>query len=95
MTVKRPGREDMVDIAEYYGMSFSDSELGEYQQLLTDLLASYDRIDELEAPVLVSDYKRDEGSAADPKDNPHNAWVLEDHDRRFKRRAVERKIDSD
>ena len=74
MTVKRPGREDMVDIAEYYGMSFSDSELGEYQQLLTDLLASYDRIDELEAPVLVSDYKRDEGSAADPQDNPHNAW---------------------
>ena len=74
MTVKRPGREDMVDIAEYYGMSFSDLELGEYQQLLTDLLASYDRIDELEAPVLVSDYKRDEGSAADPQDNPHNAW---------------------
>ena len=74
MTVKRPGKEDIVEIADYFGMSFSDSELGEYQQLLTDSFASYDRIDELEAPVLVSDYKRDKGNAADLKDNPHNAW---------------------
>ena len=74
MSIKRPDRQDMADIAEYYGMSISDSELAEYQQLLTDTLASFDRIDELEAPVLVSGYKRDKGSAADPEDNPHNAW---------------------
>ena len=74
MSIKRPGREDMVDIAEYYGMNISDSEMGEYQQLLTDMLASFDRLDELEAPILVSGYKRDKGSAADPEDNPHNAW---------------------
>ena len=74
MNVKRPGRQDMTDIAEFYGMSISDSDMAEYQQLLTDMLASFDRIDELEAPVLVSDYKRDKGSAADPNDNPHNAW---------------------
>jgi len=70
MSIKRPDRQDMADIAEYYGMSISDSELAEYQQLLTDTLASFDRIDELEAPVLVSGYKRDKGSAADPEDNP-------------------------
>ena len=74
MSIKRPGREDMTDIAEYYGMNISDSELAEYQQLLTDMLASFDRLDELEAPVLVSGYERDKGSAADPDDNPHNAW---------------------
>ena len=74
MSIKRPGRQDMTDIAEYHGMSISDSEMAEYQQLLTDMLASFDRIDELEAPVLVSGYKRDKGSAADPEDNPHNAW---------------------
>ena len=74
MSIKRPSIEDMTDIAEYYGMNISDSEMGEYQQLLTDTLASFDRIDELEAPVLVSGYKRDKGSAADPNDNPHNAW---------------------
>ena len=74
MSIKRPGRQDMTDIAEYHGMSISDAEMAEYQQLLTDMLASFDRIDELEAPVLVSDYKRDKGSAADPEDNPHNAW---------------------
>ena len=74
MSYKRPGRQDMTDIAEYYGMSISDSEMAEYQQLLTDMLASFDRIDELEAPVLVSDYKRDKGSAPGANDNPHNAW---------------------
>ena len=74
MSIKRPGRQDLTDIAEYHGMSISDSEMAEYQQLLTDMLASFDRIDELEAPVLVSGYKRDKGSAADPEDNPHNAW---------------------
>ena len=48
MTVKRPSKEDIVELADYYGMHFSDLEVGEYQQLLADACGSYDRIDELE-----------------------------------------------
>ncbi len=74
MTVRRPTKEDIAGLADYYGMNLSDSDLGEFHQLLSDSLASYDRIDELDEPVLLSDYKRDRGSAAEAADNPHNAW---------------------
>ena len=95
MSIKRPSRQDMTDIAEYYGMNISDSELAEYQQLLTDTLASFDRIDELEAPVLVSGYKRDKGSAADPDDNPHNAWYWKTTIEGATEGPLQREIDSD
>ena len=74
MTVKRPSKEDIVELADHYGMRFSDLEVDEYRQLLTDSFASYDRIDELEIPVLANSYARDKGTAPDPDNNPHNAW---------------------
>jgi amidase len=74
MTVKRPSKEDIVELADYYGMHFSDLEVGEYQQLLADACGSYDRIDELEVPVLGNDYARDKGTAPAVDENPHNAW---------------------
>ena len=75
MPVKRPSTEQLKQIGEDFGFALSDAELDSFTALISDSFASYDRIDELEEPKLVSNYAREKGNPPALEDNPHNAWV--------------------
>ena len=74
MSVKRPSSEQLQQIGNDFGFALSDAELESFTALIGDSFASYDRIDELQEPTLVSGYARDKGNPPSADDNPHNAW---------------------
>ncbi len=74
MPVQRPSTEQLKQIGDDFGFALSDAELESFTLLLSDSFASYDRIDELDEPKLVSSYAREKGNPPAADDNPHNAW---------------------
>jgi len=75
MSVCRPSIAELRRIADSYGFSLSDEELEELRLVGDGTLASYARLDQLQAPVLPVKYPRDSGRAPEPEENPHNAWA--------------------
>jgi amidase len=75
MAVSRPTIVELRRIAESYGFDLSDAELEEMQAVGDGTLASYARLDQMQAPTLPVKYPRDSGWEPTPEENPHNAWA--------------------
>src|SRR3954453_11742843 len=74
--VQPPSASDLTRIAESFGMPLSESELEHYTALAGGLVASYARVDELDAPPRPVEYPRvDTGHRPLGEDNPCNGWA--------------------
>ncbi|MCZ6875029.1 MAG: amidase [bacterium] len=74
MAVKRPSIEELADIAQGYALSLTEQDLESFQGLMSGVLASYARLDELTEPSLPVSYPRTPGFRPQPEDNPLGAW---------------------
>src|SRR5215468_12149411 len=74
MPVEKPGKDEFKHIAEYYGFELSDRELDLFLALTENSLASYARLDQLDAPRLPVKYPRDGGRAPLKEENQYGAW---------------------
>jgi amidase len=73
-TVRTPTVEEILDIADGYGMTLTVQDAESYQGLMGGTIASYSRIDDLQEPKLPVKYPRTPGHRPAPEDNPYNAW---------------------
>jgi len=73
-TVRTPTIEEVLDIADSYGMSISVDEAESYQGLMAGTIQSYHRLDDLVEPKLPVKYPRTTGYRPDAEENPYNAW---------------------
>jgi amidase len=75
MSVSRPSIAELRRIADSFGFDFSDTELEDLRVVGDGTLASYARLDQMQAPMLPVKYPRDAGWEPTPEENPHNAWA--------------------
>ncbi|MFP6778627.1 MAG: amidase [Alphaproteobacteria bacterium] len=73
-TVRTPTIEELLDIADAFGMSISVEEAESYQGMMAGTIQSYHRIDDLVEPKLPVKYPRTPGRRPTPEENPYNAW---------------------
>ena len=74
MRVKPPSLDALSDIAESYGFDLTEEDLESFQGLISPIMASYERLDQLPEPALPVKYARTPGHRPSPEDNPLNAW---------------------
>lgn len=75
MSVKLPTIDELARIAQQYKFDISTKDLGDFQEVIGDILASCDRLDQLVEPTLPLKYpKRDLGYRPEAKDNPFNSF---------------------
>lgn len=73
MGLKRPSIEDLAIIAQEYHLDLTETDLAEFQELIT--LDAYKHLDQMVEPhSLPVKYPRDPGYRPQPEDNPYNAW---------------------
>ena len=75
-TVRTPSIEEILDIADSYGLSISIDEAESYQGLMAGVIQSYHRLDDLVEPKLPVKYPRMPGYRPSAEENPHNAWYF-------------------
>lgn len=75
MSVSRPSIAELRRIAASYGFDLSDAELEALRAIGDSTLASYARLDQMQAPTLPVKYPRDAGRAPTPEENPYAAWA--------------------
>ena len=73
-TVRTPTIEEVLDIAEGYGMTITVEDAESYRGLMEGTIASYHRLDDLDEPKLPVKYPRSPGYRPPPEENPYNAW---------------------
>ena len=73
-TVRTPTIEEVLDIAEGYGMTITVEDAESFQGLMAGTIASYHRLDDLDEPKLPVKYPRSPGYRPPPEENPYNAW---------------------
>ena len=73
-TVRTPTIEEVLDIAEGYGMTITVEDAESYRGLMEGTIASYHRLDDLDEPKLPVKYPRSTGYRPPPEENPYNAW---------------------
>jgi len=74
MPIQAPKPDQILNIADDFGMEISQEDAESFAGLMTGLKASYDRLDELVEPTLPVKYARLPGYRTAPEDNPYNAW---------------------
>jgi amidase len=70
----KPTIEQLRQIAQTYGMHFTDADLESFNGLIGPTLESYRRIDQLAEPALAVRYPRTGGHRPSAEENPLNAW---------------------
>ncbi len=75
-TVRTPTIEEVLDIADSYGLSISIDEAESYQGLMAGVIQSYHRLDDLVEPKLPVKYPRMPGYRPSAEENPYNAWYI-------------------
>ena len=70
MRVKPPSLDALSEIAESYGFDLSEEDLESFQGLISPIMASYERLDQLPEPALPVKYARTPGHRPSPEDNP-------------------------
>jgi len=76
MTIRRPSREDLVDIGYRYHIDPTEAELDVFFELAAALLEGYDELDQYPDPVReVTPAVRIPGARPDPEDDPLNGIV--------------------
>ncbi|MBJ26112.1 MAG: Asp-tRNA(Asn)/Glu-tRNA(Gln) amidotransferase GatCAB subunit A [Alphaproteobacteria bacterium] len=73
-TVRTPTIDEVLDIADDFGLNLSIEDAESYQGLMAGTVASYDRLDDLAEPKLEVKYPRTTGYRPPPEENPYNAW---------------------
>ena len=74
MRVKPPSTDDLSRIAQSYGFDLTQADLQSFQGLITPIMDSYTRLDQLPEPTLPVKYSRSPGYRPEPQDNPLGAW---------------------
>ena len=74
MAIKHPSLDDLADIAEDFRLSLTEDDLESFQGLMSGMVESYARLDELTEPSLPVAYPRTPGARPEPEDNPLGAW---------------------
>ena len=73
-TVRTPTIEEILDIADSYGMSLSIDDAESYQGMMAGTIQSYHKLDDLVEPKLPVKHPRLPGQRPDKTDNQYNAW---------------------
>ena len=76
MTIKRPSLAQMRGMAEKFGMSLTDTELAEYNEIMEPYIQAYDRLDATPDNLPPVRYPRSPGRFPDFSENPLNAWYV-------------------
>ncbi len=74
MSVRVPSPEQILAIADRFGMHLTEGDAASYAGLMKGVLASYNRLDELAEPTLPVKYPRTPGYRPSPSENELNAW---------------------
>lgn len=74
-TVRTPTVEEVLDIADGYGMTLTVRDAESFRGLMAGTIASYHRLDDLAEPKLPVKYPRSPGYRPPPEENSHNAWA--------------------
>ena len=77
MTIKRPSLAQMRAMAEKFGMSLTDEELTEYNEIMEPYIQAYDRLDATPDNLPPVRYPRSPGRFPDLSENPLNAWYVQ------------------
>ena len=75
MPIEAPTAEQVLDIAESYGMSLTEAAARSFTGLMSGIALSYDRLDAVVEPRPKVNYARTTGARPEAKDNPYNAWA--------------------
>ncbi len=76
MTLRRPSREDLVDISDRYHLNLTEAEVEVYMNLVPAVLEGYDELDQYPDPVRdVIPAVRIPGARPEPADDPLNGVV--------------------
>src|SRR5437588_9737439 len=70
----KPAIEQLHEIAQTYGLHLSDADLESFTGLMSAVLESYRRINQLTEPALAVRYPRSGGSRPSAEENTLNAW---------------------
>ena len=74
ISVKTPTIEQLLDIADGFGLHLEQEDAESFQGIMAATLASYARVDEMVEPKPPVKYPRAAGYRPGPDENPHNAW---------------------
>ena len=74
MSPRLPTIEQILDIAEFYGLHLNQEDAVSFRGLMAGPMASYARLDELAEPKLPVKYPRAPGYRPGPEENKYNAW---------------------
>ncbi|HYH48006.1 MAG TPA: amidase family protein, partial [Acidimicrobiia bacterium] len=75
MPVSPPTIGQLQEIAESFGLVFSEDDLASFRELIVPLLATVAAVDQMVEPApLAPKYPRTSGYRPDPSENPWNAW---------------------
>jgi amidase len=75
MPIQAPTAEQIIEIADSYGMDLTAADVQSFAGLLAGIALSYDRLDAMVEPKPPVKYPRTTGSKPQMKDNPYNAWA--------------------
>jgi amidase len=73
-TVRTPTIEEILDIADSYGLTLTIDDAESFRKLMAGTAAAYSRLDDLPDTKLPVKYLRDPGYRPAPEDNKHNQW---------------------
>src|SRR5215469_2181069 len=74
MSPRLPTVEQILDIANSYGMHLTPEDAASFRGLMAGPMASYARLDQLAEPKLPVSYPRTPGYRPGPEENKYNAW---------------------
>ena len=74
MPIQAPKPEQILNIADDFGMELTMADAESFAGLMTGIKASYDRLDELVEPTLPVKYPRTPGYRPGAEENQYNAW---------------------
>ncbi len=73
-TVRTPTVEEILDVADDFGMTITPTDAESYRGLMAGTIESYHRLDDMAEPKLPTKYPRAPGYRPGPEENPYNAW---------------------
>ena len=76
MPLRRPSREDLIDLGQRYGLDLTEAELEDYMQLAPAVMGGYDELEQYPDPLReVTPAVRLPGARPEPEDDPLNGVV--------------------
>ncbi len=76
MSVRRPQRQDLMNVSEKLGLNLNEGDIPEYISILEGVCNDYDLVDDMTNELPEVTYPRTPGVPPAPEDNPFNAWYV-------------------